>query len=126
MPVVIKKDGRREAFVRDKIFSGIQKACQKRPITTLQIDEIVSGLEKKIQSFGMKEIPSKTLGQMVMATLHKLDKVAYIRFASVYREFADVQEFVAELQEIPEDVQDRSSLTFPFVGSGVTEESATP
>ena len=124
MPVVIKKDGRREPYNRDKLFSGIQKACQKRPVTTLQIESIVSQIEKRVQSFGLKEIPSKTLGKMVMGALHKLDKVAYVRFSSVYREFQDLEEFVAELKDIPTEIEDADSLTFPFVPESPSETGA--
>lgn len=116
MPVVIKKDGRREPFLRNKIMDGLQKALQKRPITTLQIEEVVGRLERRIASFGAKEIPSKNIGMMLMQELNKLDKVAYVRFAAVYREFQDVQEFVAELTQ-PEPAtleDDPSSLVFPF------------
>jgi transcriptional repressor NrdR len=115
MPAVIKKDGRREAFAREKIFQGLQKACEKRPVTTNQLEEITTDIQRRISGFGVKEIPTKTIGQMVMAALHRLDKVAYIRFASVYREFNDVQGFVAELKEIPQDVTDQDNLSFPFV-----------
>ncbi len=97
MPNVIKKDGRREPFSRDKVFAGIQKACQKRPVTTQQIDTAVTQIERQIQSYGLKEIPSNSIGEMLMSVLHQLDKVAYVRFASVYREFRDVEEFVADL-----------------------------
>jgi transcriptional repressor NrdR len=99
MPLVIKKDGRRETFDREKVLSGIRKSCQKRPVTTQAMEECVGRIEKRLQSYGLKEVPSKTVGQMVMAELHQLDKVAYVRFASVYREFRDVEEFVADLQE---------------------------
>jgi transcriptional repressor NrdR len=120
MPNVIKKDGRRESFVREKIFSGIQKACQKRPITTQQIEAAVVAIEKQIQSYGLKEIPAKSVGEMVMNTLHQLDKVAYVRFASVYREFRDVQEFVADLKEKAQSTSekaetDRETLPFSFL-----------
>ncbi len=115
MPVVTKKDGRREAFIRGKIFDGIQKACQKREITIDQIETILNQIEKRVQSIGLKEIPTKTIGQMVMASLHKLDKVAYIRFASVYREFKDVEDFVAELKENPQILDSKTNLIFPFV-----------
>src|SRR5262245_28976790 len=89
MPMVIKKDGRREPFDRDKIFGGIQKAAQKRPITTAQIEKAVHDIERRIASFSVKEIPTRTIGQLIMVALHQLDKVAYVRFASVYREFQD-------------------------------------
>ena len=114
MPNVIKKDGRREPFVREKILGGIQKSCQKRPVTTPEIENIVAKIERRIQAIGMKEIPSRAIGQMVMSEMHKLDKVAYVRFSSVYREFKDVDEFVAELQEVPAEEEDQTNLMFPF------------
>ncbi|MFL5813239.1 MAG: transcriptional regulator NrdR [Bdellovibrionia bacterium] len=103
MPVVIKKDGRREPYHRSKMVDGIQNACQKRSVPQEKIEEAANFIEKRIQSFGLKEVPARTIGQMVMIELHKLDKVAYVRFSSVYREFKDVEEFVAELQELPEE-----------------------
>ena len=114
MPNVIKKDGRREPFVREKIHGGIQKACQKRPVTTPEVESIVSKIERRVQAIGMKEIPSRAIGQMIMSELHKLDKVAYVRFSSVYREFKDVEEFVAELQDAPAEEEDQTNLMFPF------------
>lgn len=122
MPNVIKKDGRREPFVREKIYSGIQKSCQKRPITAQQIESSVTKIEKQIQSYGLKEIPSNSVGEMVMNALHALDKVAYVRFASVYREFQDVEEFLANLNQDAPTVgsaalePERDNLTFPFLG----------
>ena len=122
MPNVIKKDGRRETFSRDKILSGMEKSCQKRPITAGQIEAAVTQIEKRIQSYGLKEIPSSSIGEMLMAALHQLDKVAYVRFASVYREFRDVEEFVADLNQHsvqPFDAE-RSNLSFPFVNEADT------
>ena len=115
LPLVIKKDGRREPYQREKVRSGIEKACQKRAIAAQKIDELVSIIEKRLQSYGLKEVPAKTIGQMVMAELHKLDKVAYVRFSSVYRDFKDVDEFVAELQEPPAPQDDVQTPYFPFV-----------
>jgi transcriptional repressor NrdR len=117
MPAVIKKDGRREPFDRSKMIEGMQKACEKRSIATQKIEEIVTRIEKRIQSFGLKEVPTRTIGQMMMVELHALDKVAYVRFASVYREFRDVEEFVAELTELDATIvpgDDKSSLQFSF------------
>lgn len=111
MPLVVKKDGRREPFVRDKILEGIEKACQKRSVAAQKVDELVHRVEKKIQSYGLKEIPTKTIGELVMAELQVLDKVAYVRFASVYREFRDVEEFFAELQGLPAKSDPQSPLT---------------
>ncbi len=125
MPVVIKKDGRREPFNRTKVLEGIQKSCQKRPVAMLQVEDSVIRIEKRIQAYGLKEIPSRTIGQMVMQELHKLDKVAYVRFASVYRDFRDVEEFVAELslQEPPMSEEDPSLLVFPFAANPGNEPS---
>lgn len=114
MPAVIKKDGRREAFMRAKILDGINKACQKRSVPVFQIEEMIQKIEKRIQGFGLKEIPSRTIGQMLMNELHDIDKVAYVRFASVYRDFRDVNEFIGELKESPALDTDPQSLTFPF------------
>lgn len=115
MPVVIKKDGRRESYTRDKTLGSFQAACQKRPVDPNQIDQMVSAIEKRIQSYGLKEIPSSAVGQMVMAELLKTDKVAYVRFASVYREFKDVEEFVSELKDFDAEAAEQSSLSFPFL-----------
>ena len=101
MPAVIKKDGRREPYQQDKIMTGVTKACQKRPITTEQIEKLVAEIEQKILALNSKEVPSRTIGTWVMGALHQLDKVAYVRFASVYREFRDVEEFVSDLLITP-------------------------
>lgn len=114
MPLVIKKDGRREPYIREKLRQGLEKACQKLAVPAQKIDEVVSLIEKRLQSYGLKEVPTKTVGEMLMAELHKLDKVAYIRFASVYREFKDVEEFVAELQEPPAPETDPAAPLFSF------------
>lgn len=98
-PVIIKKDGRREAFQREKVLSGLKKATQKRDVPMDLLDQIVDRVEKHLQRLGHREYPSKGIGLIVMSELHRIDKVAYIRFSSVYREFADVEEFVAELQD---------------------------
>ena len=97
MPLVIKKDGRREPYFQGKVIEGVKKACQKRSIETLKIEELVNRVEKEIQNEGLKEIPARAIGEKVMVELHHFDKVAYVRFASVYREFRDVQEFVNEI-----------------------------
>ncbi len=117
MPLVIKKDGRREPYVREKMRNGLEKSCQKRAVPTQKIDEVVSRIEKRVQSVGLKEVPSKTIGQMIMSELHRLDKVAYVRFSSVYRDFRDVEEFVAELQEPPTPQEDPTLPMFPFAAT---------
>ncbi len=101
-PLVIKKDGRREAFGRDKLLMGLKKACEKRPVSVEQLEEIITGIERKLQESGEKEIPSTMIGEEVMARLPALDEVAYVRFASVYRSFRDIAEFMDELKEILE------------------------
>ncbi len=100
LPLVIKKDGRREPFNRGKIFSGLKKACEKRPISINLIEKIVSRIELYFQEKGEREVKSTEIGQRVMEELHQLDGVAYVRFASVYRQFKDIQEFMNELKEL--------------------------
>lgn len=98
--MIIKKDGRREVFSREKVRSGIHKACEKRNISMNAIEEFIDELERDLRETGEKEIPSHILGEKVMARLHDLDGVAYVRFASVYREFKDVNDFVSELKSL--------------------------
>ncbi len=99
-PIVVKKDGRREAFDRAKIKTGITKACEKRPISAEAVEEAVQVVENGILGQGEREVPSTLIGERVMAVLHDLDGVAYVRFASVYRQFKDITEFMAELKDI--------------------------
>ena len=103
LPVVVKKDGRREVFDRNKILSGLKKACEKRPVGMDALEESVSRIEKKVQESGEKELPSTMIGEEVMRELHALDEVAYVRFASVYREFKDINQFMDELSDILKD-----------------------
>jgi transcriptional repressor NrdR len=100
LPMVVKKDGRREPFNREKITSGIKKACQKRPISMTKIEEFVDSLELYFQELGKKEIEGKEIGERVINALKEWDEVAYVRFASVYRQFRDINEFMAELEGI--------------------------
>jgi len=100
LPMVVKKDGRREPFDREKISSGIHKACQKRPISMTKIEEFVDGLELYFQELGKKEIESSEIGEGVINQLKEWDEVAYVRFASVYRQFKDIGEFMSELEDI--------------------------
>jgi len=99
LPTVVKKDGRREPFDRTKIRSGIKKACEKRPISTDEIERIVDRIEQRCQEYPDKEIPASVIGEQVMKELQNLDGVAYVRFASVYREFRDVSDFLDELKD---------------------------
>jgi transcriptional repressor NrdR len=99
LPVVVKKDGRREPFDRLKIMAGIKKACEKRPISMDAIEAMVENVEQACQEYQGKEIPSSAVGEKVMKELQVLDGVAYVRFASVYRQFRDVGEFLDELKD---------------------------
>ncbi|WP_297058050.1 transcriptional regulator NrdR [Thermosulfurimonas sp.] len=100
LPRVIKKDGRREPFSREKILAGIRKACHKRPVSEEAIENFVSALERELFESGEKEIPSSYIGERVMEKLKEWDEVAYVRFASVYREFQDVNEFVEQVSQL--------------------------
>lgn len=100
LPLVIKKDGRREAFDRQKIISGIQRACEKRPVSIATIEKVVDQMEVTLQESGEKEIYASRIGESIMEALQALDEVAYVRFASVYRQFRDINEFMAELTDI--------------------------
>ncbi|HBG06710.1 MAG: transcriptional regulator NrdR [Geobacteraceae bacterium GWC2_58_44] len=100
LPLVTKRDGRREPFDRMKLIAGIQKACEKRPVSVETIEKLVDRLETRLQESGEKEVPTTTLGEWVMSELHGIDQVAYVRFASVYRSFKDISEFMLELQDL--------------------------
>ncbi len=103
MPVLVKKDGRREPWDRQKIVVGLEKACEKRPVSRDAIDLFVDEIEHKLQDLGAKEVSSKVVGEWVMENLSTLDEVAYVRFASVYRQFKDVNEFMDELKVLLEN-----------------------
>lgn len=98
--IIVKRDGRREAFQREKIINGLIRSCQKRLISFNQIEEIADSVEKELYNTMDKEIESKTIGEMVMEKLKKLDDVAYVRFASVYKQFKDINTFMEELNKI--------------------------
>ena len=98
--VVIKKDERKEPFNRDKIKRGILRACEKRPIDIVQIEQIVDEVEERLKQRSSNEISTQVIGQMIMNRLKKLDEVAYVRFASVYRHFEDVGSFLKEIDRI--------------------------
>ncbi len=106
LPAVIKRDGRREAFDRDKILQSLRVACKKRPISDDELDARVQSLEQLLGEEGLREISSRELGERVMLLLRELDDVAYVRFASVYKSFRDVDEFIAEMSTL---VRSRSS-----------------
>jgi transcriptional repressor NrdR len=100
LPMVVKKDGRREQFDRQKILSGIKKACEKRPISMESIDKLVENVEQSCQEMQIEEISSTLIGEKIMNELKAFDGVAYVRFASVYRQFRDVGEFMSELKDL--------------------------
>jgi len=107
LPVVVKKDGRRESFDRSKILAGLKKACEKRPISTATIEAVTDRIEKRIQEMGETEIESRIVGEELMKELHQLDQVAYVRFASVYREFKDIDQFMDELRTLAQQRRER-------------------
>jgi len=102
LPMVIKKDGRREPFDRGKILSGLKKACSKRPVPVEVLEQAADQIERGLEEAGEKEIPSSRIGDAVMAALRDIDEVAYVRFASVYRSFRDVNELMSELKSLVE------------------------
>ena len=112
LPVlVIKKDGTREPFDRDKLMAGILKSCEKRPVSTAQVDRLVASIEAQNQNSLKREISSREIGEMVMEELKLIDEVAYVRFASVYRQFKDVNSFLQELNEMLEQSKSRENKT---------------
>ena len=98
--MVIKRDGRREAFDRNKVINGILKACEKRPVSMEKVEALVDKVEKELQKSFDKEVKVEEIGEQVMNSLHKLDEVAYVRFASVYRQFKDINQFMKELKDL--------------------------
>jgi len=100
LPVVIKKDSRREPFDRAKVLAGLKRACEKRPISIATLEAVSDRIEKRIQERGEAEVQCRVVGEEVMSELHQLDQVAYVRFASVYREFKDVEQFLDEVKSL--------------------------
>ena len=100
LPMVVKKDDRREPFERAKIVSGLKRACEKRPVSVDTIEAVADKIERQLQEAGDREVSSRNIGEALMRELHELDAVAYVRFASVYRSFRDVHEFMRELEEL--------------------------
>jgi transcriptional repressor NrdR len=105
LPLVIKKDGRREPFDRGKILAGLKRACEKRPISVTVLEKLVDRIEQHLQDSGDREVHSRDIGEQIMQELQSLDEVAYVRFASVYRSFRDVNEFMQEVKELLEKGQ---------------------
>jgi transcriptional repressor NrdR len=107
MPLVVKKDGRREGYDRIKIVNGLKRACEKRPVSINTIEAIADRIERNLQERGEKEVASSVIGETLMRELHDTDQVAYVRFASVYRSFKDINEFMVELEEL---IKERKGL----------------
>lgn len=103
LPAIVKKDNRRETFDRTKIMAGLKKACEKRPISSATLDASVDRIEKRLQEYGESEVPARVVGEEVMRELHQLDQVAYVRFASVYREFKDIDQFMETIKALAQD-----------------------
>ena len=100
LPLVVKKDGRREPYDRSKVVGGLQRACEKRPVSIDTIEAVADAVARRIQEHGTREVPSSAIGEAVMEELRELDTVAYVRFASVYRSFEDVGEFMREVRAL--------------------------
>src|SRR2546429_8655670 len=107
LPVVVKKDGRRESFDRAKILAGLKKACEKRPISIATIEAVADRIEKRVQEMGETEIQSRTVGEEVMRELHQLDQIAYGRFASVYPGFKSIHQFMGGLKAVGPERQEK-------------------
>lgn len=122
LPMVIKKDDRREPFDRNKLRAGLVRACEKRPVSMSAIDTTVDAIERRVSELCLKEIPSRQIGDFLMEALKELDQIAYVRFASVYREFSDVSQFVDTLQSL-EDKPEGGQILRPKFKSVVGSDS---
>lgn len=100
LPMIVKKDGRREPYERMKVVAGLKKACEKRPVSVESIEKTADQIERRLQELGEKEVSSSVIGEAIMKALYDLDQVAYVRFASVYRSFKDLDEFMNELEDL--------------------------
>jgi transcriptional repressor NrdR len=107
LPMIVKKDGRRELYERMKVIAGLKKACEKRPVSMEMIEQTADRIERMLQERGEKEVSSSVIGEAIMRALYDLDKVAYVRFASVYRSFEDVNEFMRELKDLIQTSRDQ-------------------
>ena len=103
LPVLVKKDNRRETFDRNEVMVGLKKACEKRPISSASLEGAVDRIEKRLQEYGESEVPARVVGEEVMRELHELDPVAYVRFASVYKEFKDIDQFMETIRSLAQD-----------------------
>jgi len=119
LPALVKSDGRRESFEERKLRTGFERALQKRPVSSEQIDQAVRSVINALRMTGEREIPSRRLGEFVMAELKKLDQVAYVRFASVYRRFADVADFREEIERLERDLPGMATEQLPLLDEPV-------
>jgi len=124
--MVIKKDGRREEFSRDKLTAGIRKACAKRPVSNEDIEQLVDKIEEELHRLGKIEVSSSTVGELVIKYLKDLDRIAYIRFASVYREFADVESFRRELDALTRSPETPATQLPLLPGEGLLSSARKP
>jgi transcriptional repressor NrdR len=113
--MIIKRDGRREEFTRDKLLSGLKKACQKRPISEQVIEELTNSIVADVTNKYDREVPSMAVGERVMEGLRGLDKVAYVRYASVYRRFEEVTDFIQEVKKLEQTIYDTATLRLPGI-----------
>jgi transcriptional repressor NrdR len=125
LPLVVKKDGRREPFDRIKILGGVRRACEKRPVSEESLERLIDRIERELVETGEKEIPSSVVGEKAMEALRELDPVAYVRFASVYRSFADLHEFMAEIAQLLPDGRPRAARSSE-PGAGPSGEPGGP
>jgi transcriptional repressor NrdR len=110
LPAVVKKDGRRESFDRQKVLGGLRRACEKRPVSLEALEAMIDSTERELMDSGEKEVSSRALGEVIMRRLREADSIAYVRFASVYRQFRDIDEFRAELETLAADPPLRAPL----------------
>jgi transcriptional repressor NrdR len=116
LPAIVKSDGRREAFDAHKLRTGVERALQKRPVGSDAVDSVVREVVRQLRSVNEREVPSRLLGEWVMTELKRLDQVAYVRFASVYRRFEDVQAFREEIERLERDLPELEGLQLPLLG----------
>jgi transcriptional repressor NrdR len=118
LPMIVKKDGRREVYERPKLIAGLKKACEKRPVSMELIERTADRIERMLQDRGEKEVSSSVIGEAIMRALYDLDKVAYVRFASVYRSFEDVNEFMRELKDLIQQTRSGENVKKPARAKG--------
>lgn len=121
LPAVVKHDGRREPFSEEKLRGGVRRALEKRPVPTEEVDGVISRIMRDLRAAGRSEVPSMQIGELVMAVLRELDQVAYVRFASVYRRFEDVQAFREEIERLESSVPDYSEAQLSLLEGGEDE-----